>query len=84
MSNQTGQGFKLRALLYSLYNGQPASLLDVVCLDWAIRKDLGAVVLAFGFDDPHGSTHFFYGALKSAVQAAGLWSWFVEADVVEH
>ena len=36
--HKTGQGYKVRALLYSLWNGQPASLLEVVSLDWQIRR----------------------------------------------
>ena len=51
MGHKTGQGDKLRSSLCSMWNGQPTSLLDVVCLDWQFRKDLGKVILTFGFED---------------------------------
>jgi len=86
LSQRSGQCFKVRDLLYSLYNGQPASLLEVVCLDWAIRQDLCAVLLAFGFEDcRHEPGHdgvekpsFFYAEMKAAIVAAGQWDWFIE------
>jgi hypothetical protein len=72
MGNKTGQSYKLRALLYSLYNGQPTSLLEVVCLDWRIRKDFCSVLLAFGFED--SDTNFFYNASNqpSKTRACGV------------
>jgi hypothetical protein len=79
MANKTGQSYKIRALLYSLYSDEATSLLDTVCLDWPIKKDLNAVVLAFGYENPKTNTHFFYKALESAIQSAGLWAWFVES-----
>ena len=48
--NRTGQGYKLRSLLYSLWNGQSASLSAVLNLDHELREDFCAVVLAFGFE----------------------------------
>ena len=79
MEHKTGQGYKLRALLYSLYNGQPASLLDAITLDWAIRKDLNLVLLGFGceFAGDQKQFGFFYDAMKTDLQQAGLFDWFV-------
>jgi len=41
---QTGQGYKLRGLLYSLWNGKPYSLLEIICLDEVLRLDLLTVL----------------------------------------
>ena len=80
LRGRSGQPYKLRALLWSLYNGQPASLVEIVCLDWQIRQDLCAVLLAFGFEDRYDETNdFFYDALKAAITKAGQWAWFEEA-----
>lgn len=73
---RTGQSYKVRALLYSLYNGQPASLLEIVNLDWEIRKDLVAVILAFGYEGQ--TTKFFYNAVREALEKSGQWAWFIE------
>lgn len=75
MRSGTNQSYHVRAMLFSLYNGKPASLIEVLSLDWAIRQDVCAVILAFGFEEP--GTEFFYGAMKAAVTAAGLWDWFI-------
>ncbi|MDR3406343.1 MAG: hypothetical protein P4L99_27915 [Chthoniobacter sp.] len=81
LKDRSGQPYKLRALLWSLYNGKPASLLEIVCLDWQIRQDLCAVLLAFGFEgNPRA---FFYAEIKSAITEAGQWTWFVEESEVE-
>ena len=81
LCKRSGQPYKLRALLYSIYNGQAASLIEIVCLDWEIRKDLCAVLLAFGFEDRRDATvSFFYDELKAAITAAGQWDWFIQAD----
>jgi len=77
MAAQTGQSYKVRELLYSLWNGQPAELLEIVGLDWAIRRDLCAVLLAFGHEDRE--VQFFYDAIKSALVDAGLFAWFLAA-----
>jgi len=79
MGNKTGQSFKLRELLYSLWNGKPASLLDVVTLDWKLRMDLATVMLGFGYESPvtPGDT-FYYAEMSSMIRGAGLWDWFVE------
>lgn len=73
---RTGQSHTLRALLYSLWNGRPAPLIDVLTLDWPIRQDFCAVLLAFGYEDP--AEQFFYDEIKSALQQVGLWDWFLE------
>ena len=84
LRGRSGQPFKLRSLLYSLYNGQPASLIEIVALDWEIRKDLCAVLLAFGFEDPRDEANsFFYEELKTAITSAGQWKWFLEAHEEE-
>lgn len=81
LRGRSGQPYKLRALLWSLYNGQPASLIEIVCLDWQIRKDLCAVLLAFSFEDQRDeSNSFYYDELKAAITKAGQWDWFTEAD----
>jgi hypothetical protein len=77
MTSGTNQAFHLRALLYSLWNGQPTPLYAVLDLDWQLRKELCAVVLAFGYED--SERKFFYDAIKSAVTARGIWAWFLEA-----
>ena len=79
MRHTTGQSYKVRSLLYSLWNGRPASLLQVVDLDFALRADLCAVIQAFGYG--RGDWEFFYDAIKREVEAAGLWAWFLEAEV---
>lgn len=75
LTHRSGQPYKLRALLYSLYNGKPASLLDVVSLDWEIRQDLCAVLNGFGYE--RGEVKCFYDALKTAISKAGQWNWFI-------
>jgi hypothetical protein len=73
---KTGQSYKVRALLYSAWNGKPTSLLDLTGLDWAIKKDLLTVLLAFGCEPGGGTPGFFYDAITEAFQAAGLLEWF--------
>ena len=80
MRTRCGQAYKLRALLYSLYNGKAASLLDVVCLDWALRKDLATVILAFGYEDRRNGVSFYYDALQARVKHAGQWDWFIALE----
>lgn len=76
LQSRSGQPYKLRGLLYSLWNGKPFSLVEIVGLDWAIRKDLAAVLLAFGFEDKLAK--FFYDAVRNAITGAGQWAWFLE------
>lgn len=66
------QSYHIRALLYSLWNGKPAKLIEVVNLDWELRCALVAVISAFGSDE------FFYDQIKAAFVAAGLFNWFIE------
>ena len=71
-AHRTGQSYKLRALLYSMWNGQATEINEVLALDWSLRKDFAAVLLAFG-------DGFFYEEMKSAIVAAGQFDWFLEA-----
>lgn len=68
----TGQGYKLRSLLFSLWNGKPADLSDTLLLDWPLKLDLAAVIVAFGHDT------FFYDEISAAFQSRGLLDWFIE------
>jgi len=76
MHGRSGQPYKVREILFSLWNSKPCDLLHVVNLDWEIRKDLVAVILAFGYED--SKVKCFYDALKSAVERSGNWDWFIE------
>lgn len=76
MKHRTGQSYVLRSLLYSLWNGKPAALIDVLRLDPDLRAHLVAVVAGFGFD--HETARFWYDDIKKPLQAAGLFEWFVE------
>ena len=80
MRGRSDQPYKVRALLYSLYNGHPADLTETLCLDWQIKTDLCAVILGFGYESPRRDFAFFYDELKAAVVAAGQWKWFIEAN----
>jgi len=76
--HRTGQSYKLRSLLWSLYNGRPADLSDMLCLDWTLRKDLAAVMLGFGHEDK--TVRFFYAAFDEAINVeAHQWDWFAAA-----
>jgi hypothetical protein len=77
-AGKSGQGYKLRALLYSLWNGQPADLSDVLNLDYNLREDLCKVILAFGYEDRKGAGSFFYNEITNAFKSAGLYEWFLE------
>jgi hypothetical protein len=85
MQHRSGQCYKVRALLYSLYNGQATQLNEVLCLDWAIRKDLCAVILAFGWEEEgvfcgdEKRPGFFYDAMRQAIVKARQWEWFLAA-----
>lgn len=76
-AQKTGQGYTLRNLLYSLWNGQKTSLLEIVSLDWPLRQDLMIVLTAFGFEG--GRDTFFYDQVSDAFKAAGLFDWFTSA-----
>lgn len=78
MQHKTGQGFKLRRLLFSLWSGTAiADLSELLCLDYAIREDFCAVLMGWGFEDPPGP-RLFYSALEDALAKAGLRAWFDE------
>jgi len=79
LCGRSGQCYKVRAILFSLYNGKPTCLLEVVGLDWAIRKDLGKVILAFGYETT--GVPFFYNTLKNAITQKGQWDWFIKAHI---
>ena len=74
LRERSGQPYHLREILYSLWNGKPAPFVDIVHFDWEIRRDLAAVILAWGYEDEE--VKFFYDALKQAVAEAGQWKWF--------
>ena len=77
MRHKTGQGYKLREFLHSMWSGTAtADLCSVVSLDWEIRKDLGRVLLAWGFPGSKHQGEFFYTQLEEALSAAGLLEWF--------
>lgn len=76
LKDRSGQPYKVRNILYGLWNGKPCSIIEILNLDWAIRKDLCQVLLAFGFSD--GNEEFFYKAIQDAVARAGQDNWFVE------
>ena len=75
--HDNGQAVRLRALLISLYSGgrAPVDLSELMMLDWSLRKDLCAVLCAFG----HGE--FGYDYMKSAFEQAGDFEaqWFLAA-----
>jgi hypothetical protein len=75
--HDNGQAVRIRALLISLYTGGStlADVCDVITLDWPLRKDLCAVLCAFG----HGE--FGYDYMKSAFEQAGDYEarWFLAA-----
>jgi hypothetical protein len=65
--HDNGQALRVRSILLSLYSGGSAlaDVSDLMALDWPLRRDLCAVLLAFG----HGE--FDYDYLKSAFELAG-------------
>ena len=46
MQGRSGQPYKLREILFSLWNGKPASLVLITGLDWEIRQNLASLFLA--------------------------------------
>ena len=72
----TGQPYKIRELLYSLWNGKPAQLNELLGLDWELRKYVCAVIAGFGFED--AQTKLFYNAISDRLKAADLFDWFTE------
>lgn len=73
---RSGQPYHLRAILFSLWNGKPVELTEILSFDWEIRKDLAQVLLAFGYEDDQ--VKFFYQAVEQTIRAAGQWDWFLE------
>lgn len=71
-AHKTGQSYHIRALLYSLWNGKPARLVEIVGLDRALREALLAVMNVFGDD------MFFYDEIRGAFKDVGLFEWFLE------
>lgn len=67
VNRHNGQAQRVRTILASLYTGGAmlADVSEVMTLDWALRRDLCTVLLAFG----HGE--FGYEYLKSALEQAG-------------
>ncbi len=76
MCERSGQCYKIRALLYSIWNGKPVELIEVLGLDWELRQDICAVILAFGFEGQ--GVEFFYSELENQVRAVNQWNWFLE------
>lgn len=73
MANKTGQSYKVRNLLYSLWNGKAcAALIETRCLDHELRLALCIVILNFG--DPG----FDYDQISDPIKAVGLFDWFIE------
>ncbi len=70
--NKTGQSYKLRGLLYSLWNGKPYSLLELLSLDFELRQSFLMVCAVFG------ASNFFYDQIKAEFVAVGLFDWFCE------
>lgn len=72
-----GQAIRARAILISLYTGGTvlADVSDLLTLDWSLRRDLCAVLLAFN----HGE--FGYDYLRAAFERAGDRNaqWFLAA-----
>lgn len=87
MRGRSGQCYKLRALLYSLWNGQATPLIEITGLDFKLRRDLCAVLLAFGYSEELGCsksrTEFFYDAVQKELQRVGQFQWFLEAHQPE-
>jgi hypothetical protein len=76
MRGRSGQPYKVRAILYSLWNGKPVAANELLGLDWDIKQDLCAFMLGFGFEDDQ--VKCFYKAIADAVTRAGQWDWFIE------
>jgi hypothetical protein len=76
MRAMSGQSLKLRALLFSLWNGKGVSLNEITGLDMELRYALAKVILAWGLG--RGADEFFYDAMKQCVKDQGIWTWFLE------
>lgn len=79
MRHRTGQGYKLRRLLFSLWSGTPgADLSDVLALDYELRSALACVLMGWGCASTPTQPEFFYAALEAELTKAGLFDWFRE------
>ncbi len=76
LCDRSGQPYKVREILFGLWNGKPCQIIELLNLDWEIRKDLCAVLLGFGWGN--ANEEFFYRAIQEAVTKAGQWDWFIE------
>lgn len=74
MRHKTNQSEHVRSMLYSAWSGAPTALIEIPNLDWKVRKDLLAVLAAFGNED------FFYDEIKTAIRGAGLFDWFCRGE----
>jgi len=72
LSGRSGQSYKVRGILYSLWNGQPFSWLEFVGLDRSIKQDLAVVLIGWG------APGFFYDEMRRGIVSAGQWAWFLE------
>lgn len=72
----TGQPYKLRRLLFSLWNGKPVDLSDTLGLDWELKQNFARVLAGFGYEDDE--VKFFYRAIEDGFRGAGLLDWFRE------
>ena len=75
MKNKTGQSCHLRNLLYSLWNGHPTRMVEIVNLDRSLRSTLLSVMCVLG------SNTFFYDEISKAIKAAGLFDSFIKAHI---
>lgn len=69
-------------MLFSLWNGKPYPLIEVVSLDAEIRVKLVIVITAFG--RRCDGKEFFYDAISEPFKAAGLFDWFTSESEVKH
>lgn len=77
-AQKTGQSYNLRALLYSLWNGKATPVINLLDLDYPLRRAFLEVCLGFGFDGDAQESSFFYSEVKAAFYERGLFNWFVE------
>lgn len=68
----SGQSYKIRALLYSLWSGdKPVDLCEVFGLDHDLKVAFCAVILGFGYRE------FSYEHMQAAFEKRGLFKWFI-------
>lgn len=66
--HHSGQSYDLRAMLYSLWNGEARSVRNCVTgLDWQLQRDGDADVPAL-----------WDAAIQVAFEQAGEWDWFLQ------